>query len=168
MSSGESIPHRGDWNEQYQTTVSYGKTIPTPEDWVHNDYERGGLILTWKRYEDIGHNHTDDHEVVEAREFAKNAGTPDEDAMLAPQSEYEYVETNDGPERRPVADPADRELTINGETVLKVYDPYDEGELLAAVAAILERHSRSERYDKIVREFEMPDSGGNQTLDEWQ
>lgn len=132
-----------------------------------NEFERGGMVLSWKRYENIGHEHTDDHAVVEARDYSRDAGTPDEEAMLAPESEYEYVETESGAERHAVADPADRQLTIDGETVLEVYQPFEEDELLAAVAAILERHSNDEDYDEIVRAMELVDPEHDQTLDEW-
>ena len=72
-------------------------------------------------------------------------------------------------ERQPVAAPVDREFTIGGETVLELYEPYDESKLLAAVAAILTRHSAGEDYSEIVREMEVQrDSGANQTLDEWE
>ena len=165
----EAIPHREDWQDHYPTETAYGHTYPTPEEWVFGDFEQGGMVLSWKRYEGIGHDHTDDHSVVEARDFATDAGTPDEKAMLAPGVDYEYHETEHGMERQPVAAPYDRELTIGGETVLELYEPYDESKLLAAVAAILTRHSAGEDYSEIVREMEIQrDPGENQTLDEWE
>ena len=69
--------------------------------------------------------------------------------------------------RRPVAEPASRELGINGETVLEVYQPFEEDELLAAVAAILTCYSNGEDYDEIVRVMEFVDPENDQTLDEW-
>lgn len=167
MNSTDEIPHREDWEEHYATETAYGGTYPAPEDWVFDEFERGGLFLSWKRYEDIGHEHTDDHGVVEARDYSKDAGTPDEKAILTPASEYEYVETETGTERRPVADPPDRELGIGGETVLEVHQPFDEHALLAAIAAILARHSKDEDYDEIVRAMELVDPEHDQTLDEW-
>ena len=167
MTSADAIPHRDDWEEHYPTETAYGRVYPTPEDWVFSDFERGGMFVSWKRFEDIGHEHTDDHEVVEARSHSKNAGTPDEDAMLAPESDVEYIDTGDGAEPHPVADPADRKLTINGETVLEVYQPFEEHELLAAVAAILTRHSKDGGYDDIVQAMETVNPGADQTLEEW-
>ena len=167
MTSTDEIPHCEDWEDHYPTETAYGRTYPAPEDWVFNDFERGGMSLSWKRYEDIGHEHTDDHGVVEARGYSKDAGTPDETAMLSPESEFEYVETESGAERHAVADPADRRLTIDGEAILELHQPFEEQELLAAVAAILARHSRGEDYDEIVQAMELVDPETDQTLDEW-
>ena len=167
MTVADEIPYLADWEDHYPTETAYGRVYPTPEDWVFGDFERGGMFVSWKRFENIGHEHTDDHEVIEARDHSKNAGTPDEEALLAPESEAEYIDTGDGVEPHPVADPADRELTINGETVLEVYQPFEENELLAAVAAILTRHSKGEEYDDIVQAMQMVDPGEDQTLEEW-
>ena len=167
MIRANTIPHREDWEEHYPTETAYGRVYPTPEDWVFSDFERGGMFVSWKRFENIGYDHTDDRDVIEARNHRKNAGTPDEEAMLAPESEVEYIDTGDGTEPHPVADPADRKLTINGETVLEVYQPFDENELLAAVAAILTCHSNDEDYDDIVQAMETVDPGQDQTLEEW-
>lgn len=164
----DAIEHVDDWREHYPTDTIYGMVVPTPADWVFDEYERGGVILSWKRYEDIGHEHTRDHEVVEARDYAKDAGTPDETAMLSPGLDYEAHRTDDGDvERRPVADPADRELSIGATTVFKVYDPIDENELLAATAEILARHTSGEDYSEIVEELEAPDTDGSETLGQW-
>ena len=167
MTTADPLPHRKNWEEHYPTERSYGRIYPTPADWVFGDFERGGMFVSWKRFEGIGHDYTDDHEVVEARDFSRDAGDPDETAMLAPVSEVEYVDTGNGVQPQPTADPADRELTINGESILRVYQPFTETELLAAVAAILERHSNGEEYDEIVQTMEMVDPGENQTLEEW-
>lgn len=167
MTPTDEIPHSEDWEEHYATETAYGGTYPTPADWVFDSFERGGLFLSWKRYEDIGNDHTADHGVIEAREHSKDAGTPDGRAILTPAPEYEYVETETGAERRPVADPPDRELGINGETVLEVHQPFDKSELLAAVAAILTRHSNDEDYDEIVRAMELVEPKSDQTFDEW-
>lgn len=167
MTSTGEIPHREDWKEHYPTQTAYGQTYPTPEDWTFGDFERGGMFLSWRRFEGIGREHTDNRGVIEARDSSKDAGSSDETAMLSPESEFEYVETESGPERHAVADPADRKLTIGGETVLEVYQPFEEDELLAAVAAILTRHSNGEDYDEIVRAMELVDPETDQTLDEW-
>lgn len=167
MTSTDGIPHRGDWEEHYPTETAYERTYPAPADWVFSDFTQGGLSLSWRRYEDIGHDHTDYHDVVEAHGFSKDAGTPDEKAILMPALKYEYIETDSGIERHPVADPPDRKLAIGSETVLEVYQPFEEHELLAAVAAILERHSNDEGYDEIVRAMELVDPENDQTLDEW-
>lgn len=117
------------------------------------------MFLSWKRYEDIRDDHTDDYSVIEAREYSKDAGTLDEEAIFTPAPEYEYIEPRLARSGGLVADPPDRELGINGETVLKVYQPFDESELLAAVAAILARHSNDENYGEIVHTMELVDPG---------
>lgn len=86
---------------------------------------------------------------------------------FSPESEYEYIETEAGTEQQLIVDSPDQELTIDGEAVLEVYDPYDEYELLAVVTAFLTRHSNDEDYDEIVRAMELVDSENDQTLDEW-
>jgi hypothetical protein len=162
------IPHTDDWQDYYPTTTFRGpQQYPTPEEWVLSGVEADGV--RWKRYEDIGEECHKDHEVIEARDYSMNAGTPDEEAGLGRGLEFEPVEIDGEHELKPVADPADHELRIGGETIFRVYDPIDTGQLWAATAAILTRHSRGEDYDTIadaIDEWVDPtDPGENATLD---
>jgi hypothetical protein len=166
------IPHTDDWQDYYPTTTFRGpQQYPTPEGWVLSDVEADGV--RWKRYEDIGTEYRNDHEVIEARDYSMNAGTPDEEASLGRGLEFEPVEI-DGehePVLKQVDNPADHELRIGGETVFRVYDPIAADRLRAATAAILARHSRGEDYatvaDAIDEWIDPTDPGENATLDSW-
>lgn len=165
------IPHTDNWKEHHPTTTFRGQQrYPVPEDWVLSVVEMDGI--RWKRYDDIGHGYSLDSEIKEARNFSKNAADPDEVASLGREPAVKPVEVDGSYEHKPVADPADQELSLGAETIFRVYDPIDTDQLWAATAVILARHSRDEEYDGIVDAIDEwidpTDDDTNKPLGDWK